>query len=104
ETLCAAHVERTAELLAGAFEIDDAYRYMFPDAATRTAGLRDFFARNLETHLPHACTFVGLDAGGRVLATATLRPPTGLHISLWTMLRRGLLPFAAAHGVDAVRR
>jgi ribosomal protein S18 acetylase RimI-like enzyme len=104
ETLRAAHVERTAELLAGAFEIDAAYRYLFPDAVTRGAGLHDFFARNLETHMAHACTFVGLDARGQALATVTLRPPNGLHISLWTMLRRGLLPFAAAHGVDAVRR
>jgi GNAT superfamily N-acetyltransferase len=104
EALRAAHVDRTADLLARAFEVDEAYRYLFPDAAARTAGLRDFFARNLRTHLPQACTFVALDAGGRVLATVTLRPPGGLHISFWTMLRRGLLPFAAAHGWGAVQR
>lgn len=103
-TLRAAHIDRTADMLARAFEIDAAYRYLFPDARARTAGLRDFFARNLATHLPHACTFVALDAGGRVLATLTLRPPSGPHISFWTMLRRGLLPFAAAHGLDAVQR
>lgn len=102
--LRAAHVDLTADLLARAFEVDEAYRYLFPDAALRTAGLRDFFTRNLATHLPHACTFAALDAGGRVLATVTLRPPSGLHISFWTMLRRGLLPFAAAHGLDAVQR
>jgi len=104
QPLCAEHVERTADLLVRAFEIDEAYRYLFPDAATRAAGLRDFFARNLTTHLAHRCTFAAIDARGHPLATVTLRPPSGLHISLWTMLRRGLLPFAAAHGTGAVQR
>jgi ribosomal protein S18 acetylase RimI-like enzyme len=102
--LAEVHVERTANMLAGAFEIDAAYRYLFPDARTRTAGLRDFFARNLRTHLPHACTCVVLDASGEAVATVTLRPPRGVHISLWTMLRRGLFPFAVAHGHEAVQR
>ncbi len=31
-------------------------------------------------------------------------PPAGIHVSLWTILRRGLLPFAMTHGRAAVRR
>jgi hypothetical protein len=102
--LTEAHVDRTATMLAHAFEVDAAYRYLFPDAATRTSGLQDFFARNLRMHLPHACTFVAIDASGCPVASVTLRPPHGVHISLWTMLRRGLLPFAVAHGHVAVHR
>jgi len=99
-----AHVARTADMLAAAFSVDAAWCYLFPDAATRRAGLCDFFARNLRTHLPYACTYVALDADERPLATVTLRPPRGIHISLLTMLRRGLLPFAIAHGRAAVQR
>src|SRR4051812_17115598 len=99
-----ADVASTAELLAHAFVADPAYAYLFPALETRIAGLRDFFARNLRTHLPYACTFVAVDGGDRPLATVTLRPPAGIDISLWTMLRRGLLPFAIAHGRAAVQR
>jgi GNAT superfamily N-acetyltransferase len=45
-----------------------------------------------------------MDGADRPIATVTLRPPLGFHISLWTILRRGLLPFAIAHGLAAVRR
>jgi len=99
-----AQVASTAELLAHAFVADPAYAYLFPALETRIAGLRDFFARNLRTHLPYACTFVAVDGGDRPIATVTLRPPAGIDISLWTMLRRGLLPFAVAHGRAAVQR
>jgi ribosomal protein S18 acetylase RimI-like enzyme len=99
-----AHVARTADMLAEAFATDAAYGYLFPGVATRRAGLCDFFARNLRTHLPYACTFVALDADERPIATVTLRPPRGIHISFLTMLRRGLLPFAIAHGRAAVQR
>lgn len=98
------HVAETATLLARAFEIDPAYRYLFPDPAQRPRGLGDFFARNLRTHLPHRCTYALLDAQQRPFATVTIRPPGGIHISTLTMLRRGLLPFAVAHGRAAVRR
>ena len=91
-------------MLAHAFANDAAYSFLFPAADTRAAGLLQFFEGNLRTHLPHACTFVALDAAERAIATVTLRPPAGIQISLWTMLRRGLLPFAIAHGGGAVRR
>jgi len=99
-----AHVASTAELLACAFVADPAYAYLFPSLERRVAGLGDFFARNLRTHLPYACTFVAVDDGDQPIATVTLRPPAGINISLWTMLRRGLLPFALAHGRAAVER
>ena len=102
--LQADHVAATAVLLARAFEIDPAYRYLFPVPEQRPHGLGDFFARNLRTHLPHRCTHALLDAQRRPYATVTLRPPGGIHISALTMLRRGLLPFAFSHGRAAVRR
>jgi ribosomal protein S18 acetylase RimI-like enzyme len=102
--LQAAHVNATACLLARAFEIDPAYRYLFPDPAERERGLCDFFARNLRTHLPYGCTHAFLDGRNTPFATVTLRPPAGITISTLTMLRRGLLPFALAHGRGAVRR
>jgi len=102
--LCAAHVEPTAAMLASAFEVDPAYRYLFPDPARRPRGLADFFARNLRTHLPYRCTRALLDAKQQTFATVTLRPPGGIHVSALTMLRRGLLPFAFAHGREAVAR
>jgi GNAT superfamily N-acetyltransferase len=93
-----------ATLLAQALESDAAYSYLFPAPSTRAIGLSDFFSRNLRMHLPYACTFVALDAGERAIATVTLRPPSGIEVSLWTLLRRGLLPFAITHGGAAVRR
>jgi GNAT superfamily N-acetyltransferase len=102
--LGARHVERTAAMLAAAFEVDPAYRYLFPDPVRRPRGLADFFARNLRTHLPHRCTYALLDAEQQPYATVTLRPPAGFHVSTLTMLRRGLLPFALAHGRGAVSR
>lgn len=97
-------VDATADMLAHAFEVDEAYRYLMPNAATRTAGLREFFTGNLRVHLGHRCTHVMLDTSERVIATVTLRPPGGVHISKRTMVRHGLLPFAFAHGVAAVKR
>ncbi len=96
-------VPATAGLLAEAMAEDPAYAFLFPRPSERRRGLGDFFARNLRTYLPHRCTSV-LTVGGAVAATATLRPPTGIPISMMTMLRRGLIPFAAAHGVSAVQR
>lgn len=92
-----------APLLAGAFDVDAAYQHLFPDPTTRIVSLTDFFARNLRTHLPYACTHALEDESG-VVATVTLRPPGGVHISMLTMLRRGLLPFALSHGTAAVKR
>jgi len=81
-----------------------AYRYLFPVATTRRKGLADFFARNLRTHLPYRCTYVAYERTSEPLATVTLRPPQGFAISALTMIRRGLLPFALAHGRAAVKR
>lgn len=97
-------VDALAGMLARAFDVDAAYRYLFPVDAERPSGLADFFARNLRTHLPHRCTYVACSASGELLATVTLRPPEGISISALTMVRRGLLPFALAHGRSAVRR
>jgi len=90
-----------AEMLSHAFENDSAYRYMFLGAQDRRRGLRDFFARNLRLHVNHECTHVMVDRDGHVLATVTLRPPSGIHISTLTMIRYGLLPFALDHGTGA---
>jgi GNAT superfamily N-acetyltransferase len=99
-----ADVGATAALLAAAMADDPAYAFLFPRAHTnRGAGLQEFFAGNLRTHLPYRCTYVGVD-GHRVVATVTMRPPEGFSISVLTMIRRGLLPFALAHGRRAVQR
>jgi ribosomal protein S18 acetylase RimI-like enzyme len=100
--LDAPRVQAAATILADAMDDDPAYRYLMPNAGTRTAGLRDYFARSLRTYLPHRCTYVSLD--GDVNGTVTLRPPGGIDISTLTMIRRGLLPFAVAHGMTSVRR
>jgi ribosomal protein S18 acetylase RimI-like enzyme len=98
-----ADVPTTAALLARAFHDDPAYAFLFPRPALRRAGLEDLFARNLLTHLPYRCTRVVVE-GRAVLGTVTFRPPDGFSISLLTMVRRGLLPYALAHGAKAVRR
>jgi GNAT superfamily N-acetyltransferase len=98
-----ADIGATAALLAEAMDDDPGYRFLFPRAEDRRAGLEDFFARNLRTHLPYRCTHVGV-VGGAVVATVTMRPPEGVSISLLTMIRRGLLPFAFAHGFRSVQR
>jgi len=104
DPLAASQVDALAPLLATSFDDDPAFQYMFPAAETRTRGLSDFFARNLRTHLPHACTQIAVGDAGELRATMTLRPPQGIPISLATMLRRGLLPFALSQGVAAVKR
>lgn len=85
-------------------DVDSAYRYLFSDPAERYRGLERLFDRNLHIHLSRRCTYVGLDESGRVAGTVTLRPPHFIPISTWTMLRRGLLPFALQHGRSATRR
>ena len=104
--LSAARIPQVARLLAAAFDDDPVYGFLFPDPETRRRGLEDFFTRNLGTHLPHRCTYVltHRERTDEVLATVTVRPPAGVPISLLTMLRRGLLPYAIDHGLDAVRR
>jgi GNAT superfamily N-acetyltransferase len=92
-----------ADILAHAMDDDPAYAYLMPDPATRRRGLRDYFARSLQTYLSHRCTYLALD-GGVASGTVTVRPPGGIQISTLTMLRHGLLPFALAHGMTAVRR
>lgn len=96
-------VPAVAAMLARSFEVDAGYRFLFPDGATREAGLADFFARNLGIHLPHRCTRVARDGSGPV-ATVTVRPPGGVPVSKWTMLRHGLVPMAIARGLSTVSR
>src|SRR5262245_14190020 len=96
-------IEIVAAILAEAMRDDPAYRYLMPDPATRPQGLRDYFSRSLRTYLPHRCTYVAR-SGGVVSGTVTVRPPGGIHISALTMIRHGLLPFARARGLAAVRR
>jgi GNAT superfamily N-acetyltransferase len=96
-------IRATATLLAEAMDDDPAYSFLFPRGRDRPAGLEDFFAGNLRTHLPYRCTYVGV-VGSTVVATVTMRPPDGVSMSLLTMIRRGLLPFAYSHGLQAVRR
>ena len=98
-----ADIRATAALLAEAMDDDPAYNFLFPRGQGHLAGLEDFFARNLRTHLPYRCTYVGI-VGRAVAATVTMRPPDGVSISMLTMIRRGLLPFAFAHGFSAVSR
>jgi GNAT superfamily N-acetyltransferase len=98
------HVPAAAKLLADAFEVDPAYRYLFPDRETRRASLSDYFARTLQLHVAFRCCYALLDEHGALCATVTIRPPTGLRIRTLTMLRRGLLPFALAHGTRTVER
>ena len=93
-----------AALLADAFEDNAAYGFLFPDLASRKTRLADFFARNLRTHLPYRCTYVWVPEPDRIAATVTLRPPGGVPVSIWTMIRRGLVPFAVSNGWGAVRR
>ncbi len=97
-------MEPIADMLAHAFDADAGYGYLMPNPTTRVAGLRDFFAGNLGLHLAHRCTHVMLNDAGRVIATVTLRPPQGVHISKRAMVRHGLLPFAFSHGLGAVKR
>jgi GNAT superfamily N-acetyltransferase len=98
-----ADIGATSALLAAAMDDDPAYAFLFPRPQERHRGLEDFFARNLRTHLPYRCTHVAV-IGREVVATVTMRPPDGVSISMITMIRRGLLPFAIAHGRRAVRR
>jgi len=93
-----------ASLLADAFVDNAAYGFLFPDLASRKEKLADFFERNLRTHLPYRCTYVWLPEPDNVVATVTLRPPSGVPVSIWTMIRRGLVPFALMNGWSAVRR
>jgi GNAT superfamily N-acetyltransferase len=98
-----ADVGATSALLAAAMDDDPAYRFLFPRPSERRRGLEDFFAGNLGTHLPYRCTHVAV-VGPEIVATLTMRPPDGFSISMLTMVRRGLLPFAFAHGRRAVQR
>jgi GNAT superfamily N-acetyltransferase len=91
----------TARLLAGAMHDDPAYAFLFPRLRERRAGLEHFFSGNLRTHL--RCAYVGV-VDSSVVATVTMRPPEGISLSALTMMRRGLLPFAFAHGLGTVRR
>ena len=101
--LTAPLVPATADLLAQAFEVDSAYRAMFP-GGDRAEGLRDLFARNLAVHLPYGATWVGTGPTGELLATLTVRPPGGIPLGAWTMLRHGAVPFVRARGLGAMRR
>jgi GNAT superfamily N-acetyltransferase len=97
-------LDDNARMLAAAFEVDPAYRYLMPDAATRAAALADFFVRNQRVHLPYRCTYVARMRDGSLGATVTLRPPGGVAISTLTLVRSGLVPFVWKHGRDALKR
>jgi GNAT superfamily N-acetyltransferase len=101
--LAVADVAATASLLAAAFDDDPGYSFLFPRREDRRAGLEDFFAGNLRTHLPYRCTHVAV-VGPAIAGTVTMRPPDGFAISTLTMIRNGLVPFALAHGPGAVQR
>jgi GNAT superfamily N-acetyltransferase len=98
-----ADVGATSVLLAAALGDDPAYAFLFPHSREKRRGLADFFARHLRTHLPYRCTYVAT-LGATLVATVTMRPPSGFSISVLTMIRRGLLPFAFEHGRRAVQR
>lgn len=96
-----ARIPAAAAVLAAAMEVDPMYRHLFPDAGTRPAALADLFRRNLALHVDRRCAWV---AGEPVHATGTLRPPGAAPVGWLAMLRHGALPFAATHGVGALRR
>lgn len=93
-----------ARMLAAAFVDDPAYGYLMQGVNPLAPALAEFYQRNLRVHLPYRCTHVMTEASGDIVATATLRPPEGVPISMLTMLRHGLLPFALDHGLTAVKR
>jgi GNAT superfamily N-acetyltransferase len=103
-TLAAADVARVAAMLARSFEVDAGYRYLFPDPRTREAALADFYTRNLAIHLPHRCTSVAVHDTAGPVATVTVRPPGGVKISAWTMLKSGIVPMVLANGAAFPRR
>jgi GNAT superfamily N-acetyltransferase len=96
-------VDAVASLLARALFDDRAYAVLFPDEATRPAGLERFFRGHLANHVPSRCSFVHVADDGGVLATVTLRPPGGVRIPA-ARLARGLASLALAYGVGMVRR
>lgn len=102
QPIASSAIPAVAAMLARSFEVDAGYRFLFPDARTREVGLADFFARNLAIHLPHGCTKVAVSDG--VVATVTVRPPGGVPISTWTMLRHGVLPMVLTNGTAYLRR
>jgi GNAT superfamily N-acetyltransferase len=103
EPLAPELVAATASMLAESMVDDPGYSFLLPPSRARHQRLADFFERTLRAHAPYRCTYVALD-GGLVVGTVTVRPPGGIAVSLWTMLRRGLVPFALANGASAVRR
>lgn len=96
-------VAAVATMLARSFQIDAGYRFLYPQDSTRESGLTDFFTRNLRIHLRYRCTLVASDSDGPV-ATVTVRPPGGVPVSTWTMLRHGLLPMATMNGFSLIPR
>lgn len=100
----AKEVPALAQMLAAAFVDDPAYGYLMHGVEPLAPALAEFYERNLRVHLPYRCTHVMADASGGIVATVTLRPPQGVPISMLTMLRHGLLPFAFDHGLAAVKR
>lgn len=103
--MLASQVPAVGRLLAQALDDDPAYGFLFPREGKRGPALADFFARNLRTHLPYGCTYVLTDRDeDEIVASVTIRPPGGIPVSVLTMLRQGLLPFAARNGPGGVRR
>lgn len=95
-------VGETARLLATALHDDPAYAFVFP-SGSKPAALEGFFRRHLGNHVPHRCSFARLDAAGAVAGTVTLRPPGGVPVSTFTLLR-GFVPFALKHSLGVLQR
>ena len=79
-------VKTAAQILAASFVSTPPYLVVFPEPEQREARLADLFARNLRLHLPYRCTHVLIEDGA-LAGTVTVRPPEGIDLSLWALLR-----------------
>lgn len=95
-------VAEAAGLLASALHDDPAYAFVFP-SSMRAGVLEEFFRRHLSNHVPHRCSFVRAGTRGQVESTVTLRPPGGVQLSRFTLLR-AFVPFALGHGTRVLGR
>lgn len=89
-------IEATASMLAASFIDDPAYGYLVPATASHSHGLTGFFRGNLRVHLAQRCTYT-MKAAGRLVGTVTIRPPGGVRMQPWTLVRHGFAPFILGH-------
>ncbi|CAE7445839.1 pac [Symbiodinium necroappetens] len=95
-----------ASIAANAFVESPFYRYIFPDAPGRIAALTWMFLRNyrIRTSRCHG-TFKGAySADGKLLCCFWLFAEDVPGISLWDMLRHGLLEMPLRFGMTSMRR